>query len=252
MDRKNFSGPAYIADVEFGRRGSTFSRRRKMPGTVIEAASEWVAAGAIQQQFMKEAPRESDYSARCRQAGEVRGDFYTCLPAPGDSFAFAVGDASGKGLSAALIMASVQASLRTAISLTGGDGRAALAAVNREIYESSPADRYATLFHAVFEPATRTLRYVNAGHNPPLVLRRDSPALWLETGGAPVGMFPDWKYEEGAVQLHTVISSSRIRMAQLIPWCWETRNRFRPSTRIANRRSFSSSQSLRSQPKRIF
>ncbi len=173
-----------------------------MPGNVIEAASEWAAAREIQQQFMKEAPGESDYRAHCRQAGEVGGDFHTCFPAPGNCLAFAIGDASGKGLPAALIMASVQASLRTAMSLTGGDGRAALAAVNRQIYESSPADRYATLFHAVFEPATRTLRYVNAGHNPPLVLRRNRPALWLETGGAPVGMFPDWKYEEGVVRLH--------------------------------------------------
>lgn len=173
-----------------------------MPGNVIEAASELMAAREIQQQFMKDAPREVDYRAECRQAGEVGGDFHTCFPAPGDWFAFAVGDASGKGLGAALIMASVQASLRTAISLTGGDRPAALAAVNREIYELSPADRYATLFHAVFDPATRTLRYVNAGHNPPLVVRRDGPALWLETGGAPVGMFPDWKYEEGAIQLY--------------------------------------------------
>jgi phosphoserine phosphatase RsbU/P len=75
-------------------------------------------------------------------------------------------------------------------------------AVNRQVYESSLADRYATLFHGVFDSATRTLRYVNAGHNPPIVIRRDNSIVWLEAGGAPVGMFPDWKYEEGAVQLH--------------------------------------------------
>jgi sigma-B regulation protein RsbU (phosphoserine phosphatase) len=70
------------------------------------------------------------------------------------------------------------------------------------VHASSLADRYATLFYGVFDAATRTLRYVNAGHNPPMVIRRDSSTVWLETGGAPVGMFPDWTYEEGVVQLN--------------------------------------------------
>ncbi|MGH9354095.1 MAG: PP2C family protein-serine/threonine phosphatase, partial [Terriglobia bacterium] len=59
----------------------------------------------------------------------------------------------------------------------------------------------ATLFYGVFDGAARTLRYVNAGHNRPLVIRQDSSIIWLEAGGAPVGMFPDWTYEEGSVQL---------------------------------------------------
>ena len=79
---------------------------------------------------------------------------------------------------------------------------AVLGAVNRQVYACSLADRYATLFHGVFEGASRTLRYVNAGHNPPMVIRRDESIIWLETGGPPVGMFPDFTYEQGAVQLN--------------------------------------------------
>jgi sigma-B regulation protein RsbU (phosphoserine phosphatase) len=180
------------------------SRGGEMTANEIETG-EWMAAREVQQRFMKSAGPvrdELDFSARCRQAGEVGGDFYTLLAVPRNCVALAVGDASGKGLAAALMMSSVHASLRTALSFTGGDGCAALAAVNHEVYSSSSPNRYATLFFGVFDSATRTLRYVNAGHNPPLVIRRGRPARWLHTGGAPVGMFPEWPYEEGIVQLH--------------------------------------------------
>ncbi len=69
--------------------------------------------------------------------------------------------------------------------------------------------RYATLFSGVFHPAERTLRFINAGHHPPIVTRRDGTIRWLETGGARVGMFPDWPYEEGVVPLnpgHTILA----------------------------------------------
>ena len=77
----------------------------------------------------------------------------------------------------------------------------ALQAVNRQVYGSSLASRYATLFYGVVDEATRTLHYVNAGHNPPMVIRPDGSTIWLTTGGAPVGLFPDSIYEEGSVQL---------------------------------------------------
>ena len=76
-------------------------------------------------------------------------------------------------------------------------------AVNRHVYATSLTDRYATLFYGVLAGAARTVRYVNAGHTPPIVMRRDGSIEWLEAGGAPVGMFPDWPYEEGAVQLNS-------------------------------------------------
>jgi sigma-B regulation protein RsbU (phosphoserine phosphatase) len=142
-----------------------------------------------------------DYSADCRQVHALGGDFYDFVPLAGNRLAIAVGDASGKGLPAALMISNVQSSLRTASLFAGNNGPAALDAVNRQVYGSSLADRYATLFYGVFDGEKRTLRYVNAGHHPPMVIRQDNSILWLETGGAPVGMFPDWAYDEGAVEL---------------------------------------------------
>jgi phosphoserine phosphatase RsbU/P len=133
--------------------------------------------------------------------GELGGDCYDFVPLPDNRLAVTVGDASGKGLAAALMISSVQSSIRTAALLRGNDGAAVLDVVNRQVHSLALADRYATLFYGVFDGSTRTLHYVNAGHNPPMVLRRDGSIEWLETGGAPVGIFPDWTYEEGAVQL---------------------------------------------------
>ena len=124
------------------------------------------------------------------------------MPLPDDRLAFAVGDASGKGLAAALMIANVQSSLRTAALFTGSDLGALLKVVNHQAYMSSLADRYATIFYGVFDGTTRTLRYVNAGHNPPAMVRPNGSVHWLEVGGAPVGMFPDSQYEESIVQLN--------------------------------------------------
>jgi phosphoserine phosphatase RsbU/P len=75
--------------------------------------------------------------------------------------------------------------------------------VNHEVHATSLPDRYATLFYGVFDEATRTLQYINADHNPPMVIRRDRLVVRLESGGPPVGMFPNWTHEEGAVQFDT-------------------------------------------------
>ena len=143
-----------------------------------------------------------DYSAKCRQVHELGGDFCDFAPLADGRLMLAVGDASGKGLAAALMVSNVQSSLRTAALLAGDGGPEILAAVNRQLYATSLPDRYATLFYGVLDGASRTLRYVNAGHNPPIVLRRNGSLDWLETGGAPVGMFADLRYEEGVVELH--------------------------------------------------
>ena len=99
------------------------------------------------------------------------------------------------------MIASVQSSLRTAALFTGDDLETLLKVVNHQAYSSSRANRYATLFYGAFDNAQRTLRYINAGHNPPVILRRDGSVEWLETSGAPVGMFPDLIYEERVVEL---------------------------------------------------
>jgi len=173
---------------------------------VVDVSGDWAIACDVQQRFMQGLDRATgtlDYSARCRQVRALGGDCYDFVPLPDNRLALAVGDASGKGLAAALMISNVQSSLRTAALFTGNDLAAVLGAVNRQVHASSPTDRYAPLFYGVFDEATRTLRYVNAGHNPPMVIRQDSSTIWLEAGGAPVGMFSDWTYEEGAVRLNT-------------------------------------------------
>jgi len=172
--------------------------------TVVDVSQDWLLAGDVQQRFMQGHGRvidSLDYSARCRQAQAIGGDCYDFLPLGDGRMGFAIGDASGKGLAAALMIANVQSSLRTAAIFAGNDLPAFFAIVNRQAYASSLADRFATLFFGVFDGITRTLRYVNAGHNPPIVVEHDGPVSSLEKGGAPIGMFPDSRYEEGSVEL---------------------------------------------------
>ena len=172
---------------------------------VVDVSQDWVLACHVQQRFMQAHGRNSgsvDYSARCRQVRALGGDCYDFMPLSDDRLALVIGDASGKGLAAALMMASVQASLRTAALFTGDDLAALLKIVNVQAYVSSLADRYATVFYGLYDQVTRTLRYVNAGHNPPVILRNDGSVHWLEPSGAPVGMFPDSNYEESVVQLN--------------------------------------------------
>ena len=171
---------------------------------VVDVSLDWVLACDVQQRFMQGLGRTSDsvdYSARCRQVRALGGDCYEFMPLANDRLALVVGDASGKGVAAALMIASVQSSLRTAALFTGDDLATLLKVVNLQAYASSLADRYATVFYGVLDMATRTLRYVNAGHTPPVVLRRNGSIDMLEAGGAPIGMFPDSSYEEGSVQL---------------------------------------------------
>lgn len=172
---------------------------------VVDVSRDWAIACDVQQRFMQgvdPAIDTLDYSARCRQVHELGGDCYDFVPLADRRLALTIADASGKGLPAALMISNVQSSLRTAALFTGNDLAAVLKAVNRQVFASSFADRYATLFYGVFDGATRTLRYVNAGHNPPMVVRRNGSINWLESGGAPVGMFQNWTYEEDDVQLN--------------------------------------------------
>ena len=101
---------------------------------------------------------------------------------------------AAKGIGAALLMASLQASLKAQVLHPHLDLSTLIGTVNRLVYESYPEDFFATLFYAEYEPATRVLKYVNAGHNAPVVVRPryDSCEMYrLDSGGQPVGMSPD-------------------------------------------------------------
>lgn len=172
---------------------------------VVDVSRDWAIACDVQQRFMQGMGAgidTLDYGARCRQVRELGGDCYEFASLAHKRLALSIGDASGKSLAAALMISNVQSSLRTAELFTGDDRAAVLRAVNCQVHASSLTDQYATLFYGLFDGTMRTLRYVNAGHNPPMVIRRDGSIIWLETGGAPVGLFPDSTYEEGAVQLN--------------------------------------------------
>ena len=171
---------------------------------VVDVSQDWATACDVQQRFMyfaMPAAQSITYHARCRQLRALGGDCYDFLPLPENRLAFAIGDASGKSLPAALMIANVQSSLRTAALFAGDDPPVVLGAVSRQLSSASLADRFATLFYGVFDPATRALRYASAGHNSPMVIRRDGSVASLDTGGLPLGVFPDSAYDEGTFHL---------------------------------------------------
>ncbi|HEY6376262.1 MAG TPA: PP2C family protein-serine/threonine phosphatase, partial [Edaphobacter sp.] len=129
-------------------------------------------------------------------------DFFILPPYRGDAerLALALGDISGKGISAALLMASLRASLRSAAQLQPGDLATLMRHVNRLVYESSTTNRYATFFYAELDPETRVLTYVNAGHNPPLILR-GTETIPLEATGTVIGLLPNVPYTRSAVRM---------------------------------------------------
>ncbi|HZP04199.1 MAG TPA: PP2C family protein-serine/threonine phosphatase [Terracidiphilus sp.] len=174
--------------------------------TVVDVSQDWALACHVQQRFMHGLGRNTgsvDYSGYCCQVRALGGDCCDFLPLTEDQLTLVVGDASGKGVAAALMMASIQASLRTAALFTGENLAALHKIVNMQAYASSLAERYATVFYGVFDKPTRVLRYVNAGHNAPIVLRSDGSVDCLEPGGAPIGMFPDSNYRESRLSLHS-------------------------------------------------
>ncbi|HEV8039137.1 MAG TPA: GAF domain-containing SpoIIE family protein phosphatase [Bryobacteraceae bacterium] len=141
-----------------------------------------------------------DYAGRCRPAQGVGGDYYDFLELTDGRFGIAVGDVSGKGVPAALLMASLQASLRGQTISGSPDLAKLMTNVNRLIFETSPSNRYATFFYGEYQPATRQFAYVNGGHNPPLVFR-NGDVLRLEDGGPVVGLFKPARYSQANVDL---------------------------------------------------
>jgi serine phosphatase RsbU (regulator of sigma subunit) len=133
-------------------------------------------------------------------AREVGGDFFNYFQLDSGVLALLVGDVSGKGVGAALLMANIQASLRTRFAL-GQELSAIAEAIDRDIEANSPGPVYSTLFVAIFDPKLRRLRYVNAGHHPQFVLRADGRLEKMWSTGLPVGLLAGHGYAEREVQL---------------------------------------------------
>ena len=160
----------------------------------------------------------------CRPARTVSGDYYDFLTATSHKMILAVGDISGKGISAALLMATIHSAVRAysveslpqfrepmAVGALTGSGRmmaswpegievspgALLGLLNHQLYESTPPEKYATLFLAIYDGRDHALTYSNGGHLPPILIAKDGSLRRLETGGTVVGLFDKMSYERG-------------------------------------------------------
>jgi sigma-B regulation protein RsbU (phosphoserine phosphatase) len=165
----------------------------------------------------------------CRPARTVSGDYYDFLTASSHKLILAVGDISGKGISAALLMATIHSAVRAysveslpqmrepvAVGAVAGAGRimatwpegievspgALLGLLNHQLYESTPPEKYATLFLGIYDGRTHQLTYSNGGHLPPILIGEDGAVRRLEAGGTVVGLFDNMAYDEGSVQMH--------------------------------------------------
>jgi sigma-B regulation protein RsbU (phosphoserine phosphatase) len=165
----------------------------------------------------------------CRPARTVSGDYYDFLAASSHKMILAVGDISGKGISAALLMATIHSAVRAytlesmpqlrepvAVGAVAGSGRmmatwpegievspgALLGLLNHQLYSSTPAEKYATLFLAIYDGRSHTLTYSNAGHLPPILIGKDGGVRRLEAGGTVIGLFDGVTYEEDSIEMH--------------------------------------------------
>jgi sigma-B regulation protein RsbU (phosphoserine phosphatase) len=165
----------------------------------------------------------------CRPARTVSGDYYDFLTASSHKLILAVGDISGKGISAALLMATIHSAVRAysieslpqmrepvAVGAVVGAGRmttawpegievspgALLGLLNHQLYESTPPEKYATLFLCIYDGRSHRLTYSNGGHLPPILIGQDGSVRRLEAGGTVVGLFDNMTYDEGSVEMH--------------------------------------------------
>jgi len=131
---------------------------------------------------------------------EVGGDYYDFIEKPDGRCVIALGDVSGKGTGAALLMSSIHAAVR-AHTRTRLSASEIVSEINQYIYDNTPANRYVTLFYSELDPRSSQLTYINGGHNSPLLVRASGEVTPLDIGGFPVGITPFGDYREGWVEI---------------------------------------------------
>jgi serine phosphatase RsbU (regulator of sigma subunit)/catechol 2,3-dioxygenase-like lactoylglutathione lyase family enzyme len=136
--------------------------------------------------------RTVEYAGLCLQARQVGGDYYDFLNLGPQRLGLIIGDVSGKGIAAALLMANLQANLRSQSALAFDHPEALLRSVNRLFYENTGDSAYASLLFAEYDDVTRRLRYANCGHLSGLLLRADGRLEHLESTSTLLGLFKDW------------------------------------------------------------
>jgi len=172
----------------------------------LEAELE-VARLVQAQLFPKEVPvlASLELAGVCNPARVVSGDYYDFIPIASRGAAVIVGDISGKGISAALLMASVQASMHAQLAMdtdTEVSTATLVTRLNRQLYASTPAEKYATFYCAVYDDRNSRLSYTNAGHLAPILIR-NGEALRLESNGTVVGIFPEYPFEQATIDLQS-------------------------------------------------
>ena len=144
-----------------------------------------------------------EIEAICKAARSVSGDYYDFIQLSPTHVAIAIADISGKGISAALLMASLQAALRSQALTEGSESLSTaelVSRLNKHLVRNTGDDRFATFFIAVYDSATRTLRYTNAGHLPSFLICNGSSHL-LDKGGMVLGVLEDYPYEQGVLEV---------------------------------------------------
>ncbi len=198
---------------QLGELAESFNTMTDSVATLIEEQgrrqrleSDLAVAREVQAQlFPRERPSVPgvELDAVCRPARIVSGDYYDFIPLGPTRLGIAVADVSGKGVSAALLMASLQAALRSQAPLEElrlGGTAAVVSRLNVHLFRSSSVERYATFFYGVYDAATRQFEYTNAGHLPPLYIAGQEVRP-LETGGTVLGLFEDCRYESETIAI---------------------------------------------------
>ncbi|HXS96909.1 MAG TPA: PP2C family protein-serine/threonine phosphatase [Candidatus Limnocylindrales bacterium] len=172
--------------------------------------SELAIAREVQNQlFPKDVPMAKTLELKgvCNPARMVSGDYYDFMTLTDSSLAFAIGDVAGKGISAALLMATIQSTMRMQLSLPHTNGLATaystaalVSTLNKQLYATTSPEKYATFYFALYEEATRSLTYTNAGHLSPMLFRAGNFQM-LDSTGTVVGAFPIARYEERTIPL---------------------------------------------------
>lgn len=180
----------FVREVEAQRRAAAQKLEAER-----RAAQELEIAKQVQSRLFPQklpALRTLEYSGLCVQARQVGGDYYDFLDLGGERLGFIVGDISGKGIGAALLMANLQANLRSQSAIAWDQPQRFLRSVNQLFYENTTDNAYATLFFAEYEDESRRLRYANCGHYPPLLLRPGAGLERLDSTATVLGLFPEW------------------------------------------------------------
>jgi sigma-B regulation protein RsbU (phosphoserine phosphatase) len=168
--------------------------------------SELEIARQVQAQlFPKEAPKLEtlELAGVCKPARIVSGDYYDFIPIGQRQTAIIIGDISGKGISAALLMASVQSALHAQLTMDASEVHSTATLVsrlNRQLYENTPPEKYATFYCGLYDNQSGRLCYTNAGHLAPMIIR-GANVTRLESNGTVMGLFPDFPFEQSAIDL---------------------------------------------------